>query len=415
MKKLSILGLCLLAVASASAQKSLVKEIEAKTKSNAISTKDARAQLAPAFTNAETQNDAQTWFVAGTVEYKNYDDLYGKKLVGQAADTKEMGNSLINGYRYFIKALPLDSITETNKDGSPKLNKDGSIKKKTKYSKDIVKNILSHYNDFERVAVELYNIQDYSGAYNAWEILLSIPGNPSFGKDAPAVQADSIIGQTYFNMALAAWQGDNLQNAMQSFANAIKHNYVTKDLYDYYINVCVSAKDNDRAIALCEEAHNLYGADDSKYLLNIINDRISKEKYSEAQEYITKAIAVNPDDAELYDTMGILYQSQKEYDKAREYIEKAHQIDSTNPKFQLDLGRIIFVQAAALDEKTTEMSPAEYNKYKQDVLVPILKEAVPYLEFALKSENTQDEAQRLLRSLYYSLDDEENLKRIEAM
>ena len=32
MKKLSILGLCLLAVASASAQKSLVKEIEAKTK-----------------------------------------------------------------------------------------------------------------------------------------------------------------------------------------------------------------------------------------------------------------------------------------------------------------------------------------------------------------------------------------------
>ncbi len=34
---------------------------------------------------------------------------------------------------------------------------------------------------------------------------------------------------------------------------------------------------------------------------------------------------------------------------------------------------------------------------------------------ALSDENTESEARRLLRSLYYSLGDETNLKRIEAM
>ena len=50
-----------------------------------------------------------------------------------------MGNDLLLGYDYFMKALPLDSIVETDKTGAPKLNKDGSKKIKTKYSKDMVK------------------------------------------------------------------------------------------------------------------------------------------------------------------------------------------------------------------------------------------------------------------------------------
>ena len=45
----------------------------------------------------------------------------------------------------------------------------------------------------------------------------------------------------------------------------------------------------------------------------------------------------------------------------------------------------------------------------------MLKEAAPYLEKALNDENTESEARRLLRSLYYSLGDETNFKRIEAM
>ena len=136
MKKLSILGLCLAAVLSASAQKSLVKEVEGKAKGFNADFSAARNMLKPALTNPETANEAQTWYVAGTIEYGDYDSLLGKKAVGQNADGKVMGNDLLLGYDYFMKALPLDSVVETDKTGAPKLNKDGSVKVKTKYAKD---------------------------------------------------------------------------------------------------------------------------------------------------------------------------------------------------------------------------------------------------------------------------------------
>ena len=66
MKKLTILSLCLLAVASASAQKSIVKEAEGKAKAG-NDLPAVRTLLAPALTNEETKNEAQTWYVAGLI------------------------------------------------------------------------------------------------------------------------------------------------------------------------------------------------------------------------------------------------------------------------------------------------------------------------------------------------------------
>ena len=101
MKKLFILGLCLMAVAGASAQKSLVKEVEGKAKGFNADYAAARNQLKPALTNPETQNEAQTWYVAGTVEFGDFDNMYGKQAVGQGKEEEKaaMGRALINGDR----------------------------------------------------------------------------------------------------------------------------------------------------------------------------------------------------------------------------------------------------------------------------------------------------------------------------
>lgn len=68
-----------------------------------------------------------------------------------------------------------------------------------------------------------------------------------------------------------------------------------------------------------------------------------------------------------------------------------------------------------IDEASSSLNQTEYNKVRDEKIDPLLKEAAPYLEKALKDDNTFDDARRLLRSLYYSLNDDENLKRIEAM
>ncbi len=415
MKKLSILGLCLLAVASASAQKSLVKEVEGKAKGFNADYAAARDQLKPALTKPESKDEAQTWYVAGTIEFGDYDAMLGKKAVGQQVDEPKMGRALLDGYKYYMTAFPLDTVVEKDKNGSPKLNKDGSPKTKTKYSKDMAKKLAAHYNDYVTGGQLLWDAKDYAGAYDAWNIYTTMPENKSLGEEAPKASADSIVGEILYFQGLAAWQAEKLPVALESFNAARAKGYNTPSLYDYAISVAAQSQDNDAVVALAQAANDLYGETDSKYLTIIINDKINNEKYDEAQTLLEKAIAVSPQNAELYDVMGILYQSKKNYDKAREYISKAVELAPDNAKAHLDLGRVIYAQAVTIDEENQNLEQAEYNKLRAEKIDPMLKEAAPYLEKALSDENTESEARRLLRSLYYSLGDETNLKRIEAM
>ena len=168
-------------------------------------------------------------------------------------------------------------------------------------------------------------------------------------------------------------------------------------------------------VELATLANDIYGDSVSTYLTIIINDKINNQQYEEAQRLLEKAISVSPNNVELYDVMGILYQSQNNLEKAREYLQKAVSINPDFAKAQLDLGRVIFAQGALIDEANANLPVAEYNKMRAEKVDPLIKEAIPYLENALKDDNTMSEARRILRSAYYSLGDETNLQRIEAM
>lgn len=416
MKKLSILGLCLLAVASASAQKSLVKEAEGKAKAG-NDYPAVRSLLAPAMTNEETKNDPQTWYVAGLIEFKDYDNIYGRQAVGQGkdGDQQTMGKDLLKGYEYYMTALPLDSIVEMDKNGNPKLNKDGSPKIKTKYSKDIVKTLASHYGDYISGGQYLWDAKDYDGAYKLWDIYTSMPTNKALGSDAPKAPNDTVLGEINYFKGLAAWQAEKLPLALTAFDQAISYKYTPQSLFDYAISVAAQADNNAKVVELATLANEIHGDSISTYLTIIINDKINNQQYEDAQRLLEKAISVTPDNAELYDVMGILYQSQNNLEKAREYLEKAVALKPDFAKAQLDLGRVIFAQGAAIDEANVNLPAAEYNKMRAEKVDPILKEAIPYLENALKDDNTMSEARRILRSVYYSLGDEANLQRIEAM
>lgn len=410
-----MLGLCLLTVAGVSAQKSLVKEVEGKVKAKSISASDARKQLAPALTNPESADDAQTWFVAGTIEYGDYDELYKQKAVGQAVNPTQMGEALINGYNYFIKALPLDSVAEVDKNGAPKLNKDGSKKIKTKYSKDILKTVKENINGYLNVGQDLWDAKDYKNAYLCWNIFSSMPTNPMLAAAEIPQHDQNSLGQILYFEALAAWQAEMLDTALESFDKAVALGYQEPALYDYAISVAAQKEDTPRVLAYAETANKLYGDSISKFLEIIINDKINNKDFDAAQTMLDQAIKVSPDNPQLYDVLGILCQSKDDLAAARSNFEKAYQLDPASARFNLDLGRVIYAQAVAKDEASNQLSQAEYDKVRTNEIDPMLKEAIPYLEVALKDDSTFDDARRLLRSLYYSLNDDANLKRIESM
>ncbi len=403
MKKISLLGLCLLAIGSASAQNDLVKQVERTVKAGNVDYAAVRAEIAPALTNPETKDDAYAWYVAGKVEFDAYDNLSVKKQMGQDISGSEIGNALINGYNYFMTALPLDSVAD----------KKGKIK--TKYSKDIVKTVVAHYPDFDNAARFLWEAQDYKGAYKAWGIFLTMDQNPVLAKDLN-VPHDTIMGELAYNQALAAWQGDMLDEALAAFEFAKNKGYNKKSLYDYAISVAAQAQKNDVVYALAAEGYKYYGNEDPKFIQLIINGYIEKQDYDKANAMLDEALVAEPNNAVYYNLKGVISESQKDNDKALELYKKAVEIDPALASAQYNYGRKLCDKAYAISDNSANMTQAEYNKVREEQIDPLLREAAQHLEnaFELDEENQRD-ALRYLRNVYYNLGDDVNLKRIEMM
>lgn len=402
MKKISILGFCLISAATTFAQMDAVKDAERALKSGNPDHSAIRAQITQAFTNPESKDAAQTWFVAGKNEFDLYDNLFAKKSIGQEVNDKEIGNAILDGYKYYMTALPLDTV----------VNEKGKVK--TKYSKDIIKAITSHYNDFNNAALFLWEAKDYEGAYKAWDIYLSIPQNAAMNKDI-TVPHDTIMGELAYNQALAAWQADRLDSALVAFDHARSLGYEKKNLFDYAISVAAQKMKNDVVYALAADAYKLYGKEDSKYISLVINGYIDTKEYDKAHNAIEEALASDPNNGELYDVKGIIYESTKENDKALECYKKAVELNPDFARAQYNLGRKICEKAYSISDGASNLSQDEYLKLRDEQIFPLLREASQYLEKAYELDENQRDALRYLRNIYYNLGDEANLKRVELL
>ena len=123
MKRKSVLLLCALTTVGAFAQKSVVDDVDHKIGgfgANVETFKSAAKDIAPALENAETKDDAKTWFVAGKANIGVYDQYLVYLQMGKESEIDKplMGKSLVKAYDCFVTALPLDSVKETNKDGT---------------------------------------------------------------------------------------------------------------------------------------------------------------------------------------------------------------------------------------------------------------------------------------------------------
>ena len=132
MKKMILFAAAIMMAFGASAQMSLVKDLAKKAaSSDPMVLASVLEQIEPALTNSESAGDVLTWYTASKAAFALYDELYKMKLMQQPIDDKDMADALTAAYGFYQKALPLDTIVEMDKNGQPKLNKDGSKKVKT--------------------------------------------------------------------------------------------------------------------------------------------------------------------------------------------------------------------------------------------------------------------------------------------
>jgi tetratricopeptide (TPR) repeat protein len=375
MKKMILFGAAAIMMAfSASAQMSLVKDLAKKaSSSNPMDLMEVLQKIEPAFTNPESANDVLTWYTAGKAAFAVYDELYKMKLMQQPVDDNMMSEALSEAYEYYQKALPLDSVVEVDKNGAPKLNKDGSKKVKTKYSKDIISAMTGHMNDIANVGNIFLQASDWAGAAKAFGNYADLASS-AFAIAQGVAVPDSTLGEVRFYQGYAQYQVKDFENAYYSLDKARKLGYTDNNIVDFQTSA----------------------------LANMVQGMLDNSEYDKANNFIDKALAADPMNATLHDIKGFTTELTSGVDAALPFYRKATEVDSNYPNAFFDVGRCLYLQAQKIIDDNTNMNDKElFPKIK-----PFYDEAIPFLRKAIELNTNPDDkkAQKVLDDILYKFE-----------
>lgn len=411
MKRITIIFVAVLAMAfTANAQNSNVDEAK-KVISGLSLTVDsynkAFNKLKPALTNDETRNKAETWALANRIKIEQYDKYMDNRRVGKKIDVKAMGHTLLDAYDYSLIALKLDTIHVLDNKGQPVIDKKTKRPKvRTKYSKEVVNRLVDHHDSYRMAGSELYNIKDWEGAYQAWDDYCLLAARTD---DPRWVKPDSVLAEVRYYQGIAAWQKGDTIDAVRLFSMARHLGDDRKEAYDYAL-VCLSDLGNEaEVVKLAWEAFVKFGTRDPQYIRILINDFINREDYSGANDLIDDALEANPDDDELLNLKGLVVESKEDIYEAFPYYQRCIELNDSNASGLFNVGRFFYNKAME-----TRQNSHLYGKKLADLVNPIYREALPYLEKSYAINPRNEEVKNALRDIYYKLGEAEKLQAIES-
>ncbi len=400
-----LLTVALCVAASASfAQKKVVNEAQSIAKGSNADFGEARTLIKGALENPETKDDAKTWYVAGFIEDQQFNTERAKQILGQQPNEPVMYEALYGILPYFQKAYELDQLP----------NEKGKVK--PKYTKDI-KSILSanHVYLFNGGAY-YFDKQEYKKAYDFFNQYVEISELPMFAGTQTA-EKDSTFMTVQFYAAAAASLAKDSRLAIAAVERAKNTPYRQYDVYQYLCYEYGEARTAQDSVMLektFEEGMQVF-PDSAFFLNNLINTYIYSNRNEKALEMLNVAIQKNPNDANLYNVMGRVYETGlKDYANAEKNFQIALEKDPNLTDALSNIGRIYYNQGA---NKLSEANMINDSKKYQEELgmaKDLFKKALPYYKKAHEAEPEKMDNMIALRGIYYNLNMGPELEAIEA-
>ena len=353
---------------------------------------EARNLIQQAIENPETKDDPKTWYTAGLIEERAFTGENQKSLKGEPQDLPNMYKALLAMHEYYQKTYEIDHQPNDKGKVRPKFEK--------KISKAYEDNLLYYIN-----AGGYYMEQkDFKNALKAFQAFREIKRSPLFEGDKIA-QPDSNSMMVDFFAIITAYQAGDKQLAIQ-YGEELKGNgYRQNEVYQILAQTYIEEGDTANYITTMREGLKLFPKE-PYYSVNLINTYIVQNKYDEARTFLTQAIELNPENPQLYDVMGKLYEESNE-EEAIKWFSKALEVDPNYVESLCNIGRIYYNKAVEVSDKEEGGMAAAQEKRKA-----LLNKALPYLE---KAYSINPEASYyLLGNIYYALGDNAKYEEIQA-
>ena len=384
------IGLCLMTTV-VFGQKKAVSDAERIAKDSKPDFNEARTLIKGAMENAETKDDAKTWYVAGLIEDTQFSTENMKQILGQKPDEAVMYEALGNILPYFKESYRLDQLP----------NEKGKVK--PKYTKNIKGTLNANILYYLNGGAYFFDQRNYKRAHDFFEPYLEIADLP-FMKGEKAAARDSNFMIVQFYAAIAAMQMDDPQQAIKDLNRAKGTDYRRFDVYQSLCYVYDQVlKDTVGLEKTLEEGMKLF-PDSSYFLNNMINVYISTKRNEQAMQLLNTAISKSPNNPQLYFALGSLYEvGLKDEAKAEEAYKKALDLDPENPSNIFSVGRLYFNQGVSLLDKANSLNDQNQYKAEKAKAEAMLRKALPFFEKAHKLKPEEREYMIGLRGIYYNL------------
>ena len=400
-----LLTVALCVAASASfAQKKVVNEAQSIAKGSNADFGEARTLIKGALENPETKDDAKTWYVAGFIEDQQFNAERAKQILGQQPNEPVMYEALYGILPYFQKAYELDQLP----------NEKGKVK--PKYTKDI-KSILSanHVYLFNGGAY-YFDKQEYKKAYDFFNQYVEISELPMFAGTQTA-EKDSTFMTVQFYAAAAASLAKDSRLAIAALERAKNTPYRQYDVYQYLCYEYGEARTAQDSVMLektFEEGMQVF-PDSAFFLNNLINTYIYSNRNEKALEMLNVAIQKNPNDANLYNVMGRVYETGlKDYANAEKNFQIALEKDPNLTDALSNIGRIYYNQGVNKLSEANMINDSKKYQEELSMAKDLFKKALPYYKKAHEAEPEKMDNLIALRGIYYNLNMGPELEAIEA-
>lgn len=390
MKKVILAIILAVSVTGTYAQKKNVTKAKNKALMETPDFKGAREDIKPALTDSTTRNQALTWYVAGTIGYKENEAELKKQMLGQKIDTVLKGKAVMESYEYFLKAYELDGLPDAKGKIKPKFQKDIKAKIKEYYTSQA--NLVAY-------GAYLFEKKDYPATVKVFETYLGIPALPMMNGE---LKPDSTFYMIKYYTAIAATNGEMSDKAISYYEDLKDDGYeeliVHQLLYEEYLK----KKDTVNFVKTLKAGFEKF-PNEPWFLQNLINYYIFSNQAKDAIVYLNAAIKRDPNKAEYQYIKGNLDENMGNLEDARKAFDKAIELDPTQADAYAGIGRLIYNKGVAMADAANEIKDNKlYNAAKKKADA-VFAESIPFFKKAAELKPAEMEYKRTLKNIYYRL------------
>jgi tetratricopeptide (TPR) repeat protein len=375
MKKLLLIAIALVTVASVFSQKRKVNAAQAYIENGDIQAAEKRME--DVFDHKRSEDWPKTYLVAAQLDAAKYEKQKDTQL-------------LLNAVDHYMKAIELD--------------KEG----RGRFENEIKVAMTFFLNTITNAGIQAFNEQNYEDAMKLFENVLKINNLEMMKEDQEKEVVDTAI---IYNTGLAAYNAQKWETAAEYLKKSIKYNYGGGDAVLLLDQVYGTMGDSAKKAQNLKTGFEKY-PEDERLLTQLINYYLETNQNEQAKEYLNQAIESDQDNPTFYYARGVLFDQNEDYEKAISDYKKAIELDSNYFDALYNLGVIYFnqgIEQMSVANEETDHKKFQAEKAKADSL---FKNALPYMEKARDLKPEEPSVLESLKGLYYRFGED---KKYEAI